>query len=247
MRAVRRGARVGSAVVLGLLVACQSAGELTTQIDCPVIAPAMPSASSASAPPAPPATDESASPAPTPMNAAELLAGVTSATVETSLGSFTIDLLPDAAPIATANFVALARCGFYEGITFHRVLAGFVAQAGDPNTRENRGDFEGLGSGGPGYSFAIEVPPEGLNYDPYTVAMANAGLPDTNGSQFFICLADLNAQLPRDYTIFGRVSAGMDVVNAIGAVEVGNEVTNVPIDPVVINRITVEGPESTPQ
>jgi peptidyl-prolyl cis-trans isomerase B (cyclophilin B) len=223
MRAVRRGVRAGSVVTLGLLVACQSVTlPEVVSTECPIAAP-------------------------TPAEATEILAGATTATVDTSLGSFTMDLFGDAAPIATANFVALARCGFYEGITFHRVLAAFVAQAGDPNTRENRGDFEGLGSGGPGYSFGIEVPPDGLNYDPYTVAMANAGMPDTNGSQFFICLADLNAQLPREYTIFGRISAGTDVVNAIGAVAVNDPLTGVPVEPVVINRIEVAQPESTPQ
>jgi dolichyl-diphosphooligosaccharide--protein glycosyltransferase len=208
--------------MLGFLVACQGVLPEVVPAACPTAAP-------------------------TAAEATEILAGATTATVETSLGSFTIELFGDAAPVATANFVALARCGFYEGITFHRVLAGFVAQAGDPNTRENRGDFDGLGTGGPGYGFGIEIPPEGLNYDPYTVAMANSARPDSNGSQFFICLTDLNAQLPRDYTIFGRVSAGTEVVDAIGAVEVSSEVTNVPIDPVVINRIAVEGPESTPQ
>ncbi|MGH2462676.1 MAG: peptidylprolyl isomerase, partial [Candidatus Limnocylindria bacterium] len=163
-----------------------------------------------------------------------------------TMGSFTIELLGDVAPIAAANFVALARCGFYESVTFHRVLAGFVAQAGDPNTRDNQGDFEGLGTGGPGYGFAIELPPEGLNYDPYVVAMANAGMPNTNGSQFFICLADLRAQLPRSYTIFGRVSSGMAVVDAIGAVPVNDPLIGVPVDPVVINRILIGAPESTP-
>ena len=225
MRAVRRGVRAGWVVLLGLLVACQSGG-------LPGIA--------APPPPCPTA-------APTANEATEILDGVTTATVETSLGTFTIDLLGEAAPIATANFVALARCGFYEGITFHRVLAGFVAQAGDPNTRDNRGEFAGLGTGGPGYGFGIELPPEGVNYDPYTVAMANAGMPDTNGSQFFICLTDLNAQLPREYTIFGRVSEGAEVVGAIGGVAVNDPLTGVPVDPVVINRISIEGPESTPQ
>jgi cyclophilin family peptidyl-prolyl cis-trans isomerase len=222
MRAVRRAARAGSAVVLGLLVACQN-------VSLPEVVPT-----------------ECPTAAPTAEEASEILAGATTATVETSLGTFTMDLFGDAAPIATANFVALARCGFYQGITFHRVVAGWVVQAGDPNTRENRADFEGLGTGGPGYAFGIEVPPEGLLYDPYTVAMANTGRPDSNGSQFFICLTDLNAQLPREYTIFGRVSAGMEVVDAIGGVEV-SPVTDVPVDPVVINRIEVEGPESTPQ
>jgi cyclophilin family peptidyl-prolyl cis-trans isomerase len=168
------------------------------------------------------------------------------ATFKTTLGSFTMELYGEAAPIATANFVALARCGFYEGITFHRVLADFVAQAGDPNTRDATGEFEGLGSGGPGYRFAIEVPPEGLNYDPYTVAMANSGMADSNGSQFFICLGDLDEQLTRTYTIFGLVTEGTEVVDAIGAVEVGNAITGVPVDPVVIDSIAIIPPDATP-
>lgn len=223
MRAVRRGARAGAVIVLGLLVACQNVTlPAVVQTECPTAAP-------------------------TAAEASEILAGATTATVETSLGAFTIQLLGDAAPIATANFVALARCGFYEDITFHRVLTGFVVQAGDPNTRENRGDFEGLGSGGPGYGFGIEVPPDGLNYDPYTVAMANSGRPNSNGSQFFICLTDIDAQFPvRSFTIFGVVSSGTEVVDAIGAVAVNDEFIGVPLDPVVISRITVEGPESTP-
>jgi cyclophilin family peptidyl-prolyl cis-trans isomerase len=185
--------------------------------------------------------------APTATEAADILADTTgTSSFETTLGSFTVELFGDVAPIATANFVALARCGFYEGITFHRVLAGFVAQAGDPNTRENQGDFEGLGTGGPGYGFAIELPPDGLNYDPYTVAMANAGMANTNGSQFFICLTDLDAQLPREYTIFGAVSSGMEVVDAIGGVAVNDSLIGVPVDPVVINRILIGAPESTP-
>ena len=222
MRAIRRGIHAGPAALLVLTVACQGGGPGVTSNECPTAAP-------------------SAS------EAADILADTAgSASFETTLGSFTIDLYGDVAPIATANFVALARCGFYEGITFHRVLTGFVAQAGDPNTRENQGDFEGLGTSGPGYGFAIELPPDGLNYDPYTVAMANSARPDSNGSQFFICLTDLDAQLPREYTIFGRVVDGTDVVDAIGGVEVIN-VTGVPVDPVVINRIVVEAPESTPE
>jgi len=222
MRAVRRGIRAGSAALLGFAVACQGV---------------IPGA----APPACPTSE------PTAAQAIAILADATTATFETTLGSFTVDLYGDVAPIATANFVALARCGFYEGITFHRVLAGFVVQAGDPNTRENQGDFEGLGTSGPGYGFAIELPPEGLDYDPYTLAMANADRPDTNGSQFFICLTDLDARLPgRIYTIFGRVSSGMQVVDAIGAVAVNDPALGVPVDPVVINRVVIGAPESTP-
>ena len=221
MRAVRRGIRAGSVALLGLAVACQGVIPGTPPTDCP--------------------TSE-----PTAAQAAAILTDATTATFETTQGSFTVELYGDVAPIATANFVALARCGFYESVTFHRILAGFVAQAGDPNTRDNQGDFEGLGTGGPGYGYAIELPPEGLNYDPYVLAMANAGMANTNGSQFFICLADLSAQLPREYTIFGRVSSGMEVVDAIGAVPVNDALIGVPVDPVVINRILIGAPESTP-
>ena len=183
--------------------------------------------------------------APSAGEAAAILADAVGATVETSLGSFTITLRGDVAPIATANFVALSRCGFYDGVTFHRVLAGVLIQAGDPNTKLDQGDFEGLGTGGPGYTFPAEVPPDGLNYDPYAVVMAQGAL-NSNGSQFFICLSDLNGVLPRTYTIFGLVTEGTAVVDAIGAAQVINGIGGVPVDPIVIDRITINGPESTP-
>lgn len=195
----------------------------------------------------PPETDECPIVAPTAAEAAAILAGVSEVVVDTSLGGFTITLNPGSAPIAAASFVELARCGFYNGITFHRVLTGFVIQAGDPNTRENRGEFEGLGTGNPGYGFDTEVPPEGVNYDPYAVAMANARLPNSNGSQFFICLTDLNSRFPeRNYSIFGTVTEGRDVVDAIGQVEVNDPLIGVPVDPVVINGMEVVTAESTP-
>jgi peptidyl-prolyl cis-trans isomerase B (cyclophilin B) len=162
-------------------------------------------------------------------------------------GTIEIELLGDAAPLATANFVELARCGFYDGITFHRVIAGFVIQAGDPQTRDNRGDFAGLGSGGPGYAFEVEAPPDGLRYDPYVVAMANNG--QTNGSQFFIDLVDLDDALRRVgvYTIFGRITAGTDVVDAIGAVPVNDPRAGLPLTPVIIDEIVVSGgPDASP-
>jgi len=184
--------------------------------------------------------------APTADQASGLLEGADQAVVVTSKGSFTIDLQGDAAPTATANFVALARCGFYDGISFHRVIAGFVIQAGDPQTKANHGDFDGLGTGGPGYRFGIEPPADGLNYDVYTVAMANAGGTDTNGSQFFIDLADLDAQLPREYTIFGQVTSGTEVIDAIGQVPT-NGARGVPLDPVIIESITIQAePPSSP-
>jgi cyclophilin family peptidyl-prolyl cis-trans isomerase len=154
-------------------------------------------------------------------------------------GTFVIELLGDDAPLATANFVNLAHCGFYDGVTFHRVLAGFVIQAGDPQTRDNRGDFQGLGTGGPGYAFEIEPPAEDLRYDPYSVAMANDSR--TNGSQFFISLVDLDAQLRQVgvYTIFGQVVSGTDVIDAIAAVPVNDPRIGVPLDAVIIESIAI--------
>jgi cyclophilin family peptidyl-prolyl cis-trans isomerase len=208
-----------------LLVGCSTATSpspsVTTAIACPVSA------------------------APTPGQAAAINAGVTSAMVSTSLGSFTIELYPTAAPIATANFVALATCHFYDQMTFHRVVAGFVIQAGDPQTKTQRGVFDGLGTGGPGYQFGIEPPADGYHYDAYAVAMANAGAPDTNGSQFFIDLADLDAQLARSYTIFGKVVDGTAIVDAIGSVATNGAQdpptpAYVPLQPVIISSVTIK-------
>jgi cyclophilin family peptidyl-prolyl cis-trans isomerase len=118
-------------------------------------------------------------------------------------GEFTIQLYPDKAPLTVNSFVFLARQGFFDGVTFHRVLEGFMAQGGDPT---------GTGTGGPGYKFANED--SDLTFDkPGVVAMANAGR-DTNGSQFFITFVP-TPQLNGGYTIFGQVIEGMEVVNAI--------------------------------
>ena len=178
--------------------------------------------------------------APTADQAATILGDADSVVVDTSLGTFRIELYAEAAPIAAANFVSLARCGFYTEITFHRVIADFVIQAGDPQTRSNRGEFEGIGSGGPGYQFAIEPPADGHRYEQYTVAMANASRPDTNGSQFFVDLANLDARLDRLYTIFGKVVEGTDVVDAIGRVGTSGPDRYVPLEPVIIESMTVE-------
>jgi cyclophilin family peptidyl-prolyl cis-trans isomerase len=154
-------------------------------------------------------------------------------------GQFAFDLYGDAAPIATANFVALARCGFYDGIKFHRVLSGFVIQAGDPGTKTNEGDFQGLGAGGAGYEYEIEPPAEELGYDPYSVSVANDTR--TNDSQFFIALSDLNGGLERLYTIFGQVTSGTDVIDAIAAVPVNDPRMGLPLDPVTIDSIVISG------
>ncbi len=124
------------------------------------------------------------------------------ATLHMSKGDIVIELLPKSAPITVNSFVFLARQGYFDGVTFHRVLPGFVAQGGDPT---------GSGMGGPGYQFVNEIDPA-LTFDAAgIVAMANAG-PNTNGSQFFITYAAL-PDLNGSYTIFGRVTSGMDVAN----------------------------------
>jgi cyclophilin family peptidyl-prolyl cis-trans isomerase len=125
------------------------------------------------------------------------------ATIKTEKGDIVIELLPDKAPLAVNNFVYLARNGWYDGITFHRVLPGFMAQTGDPS---------GTGFGGPGYAFVNES--SDLKFDQAgVVAMANAG-PDTNGSQFFITYGPAS-QLDGGYTIFGRVISGQEVAEGI--------------------------------
>jgi cyclophilin family peptidyl-prolyl cis-trans isomerase len=129
-----------------------------------------------------------------------------SATVETDVGTFNVALDAKSAPKTVNNFVFLAREHFYDGVTFHRVIPGFVVQGGDP---------QGNGSGGPGYKFADELPKAGA-YKVGSLAMANSG-PNTNGSQFFIVTGPQGAQLPPKYSLFGTVSSGMDVVKQIEA------------------------------
>ncbi|HEY7036279.1 MAG TPA: peptidylprolyl isomerase, partial [Thermomicrobiales bacterium] len=153
------------------------------------------------------------------------------ARVETSLGDFTITFFPQEAPVTVNNFVCLARAGYYDDTTFHRIVAGFVIQGGDPT---------GTGAGGPGYEFADE--PVTRSYELGTVAMANAG-PDTNGSQFFVVVGDSGTQLPPQDTIFGQVTKGMDVVDRIAAVPTragGSGEKSTPIEPVTIEKITID-------
>ena len=153
------------------------------------------------------------------------------ATIKTDYGDIVIQLLPKNAPLAVNNFVFLARQGFYNGVKFHRVIKGFMIQSGDPT---------GTGMGGPGYKFADELPTT-LDYVPGTLAMANAGA-NTNGSQFFITLGDMsNGGLKKNYTIFGEVTNGMDVVQKIGNVSVKmahGELSSPTVD-VHINTVTI--------
>jgi cyclophilin family peptidyl-prolyl cis-trans isomerase len=151
-------------------------------------------------------------------------------TIETSKGTIVFETFDADAPKTAENFVTLAQKNFYDGIIFHRVIEGFMIQGGDPT---------GTGMGGPGYKFADELNPATASfkagYTRGTVAMANSG-PNTNGSQFFIMHKD--TPLPNDYTIFGRVISGMEVVDAIATTPVnGNDR---PLTDVVMKKVTVK-------
>lgn len=148
------------------------------------------------------------------------------ATLETEKGDIVIELYPDKAPIAVNNFIFLAENDWYDGVTFHRVLADFVAQGGDPS---------GTGFGGPGYAFVNET--SDLTFDePGVLAMANSG-PDSNGSQFFITYAPAE-QLNGGYTIFGQVISGLDVAESLTPRDPSQSVNLAPGD--MILNVTIE-------
>jgi cyclophilin family peptidyl-prolyl cis-trans isomerase len=160
---------------------------------------------------------------------------MTSATISTDLGDIELDLFTEAAPKASQNFIDLAARGFYDEVIFHRVIPGFVIQAGDgQHGKKSSLNASRVGTGGPGYTFADE-PVKG-DYVRGAVAMANAG-PNTNGSQFFICTADLTGRLPKNYTLFGQVTKGLDVVDRI--VNAPRNARDLPDDPVAITGISV--------
>jgi cyclophilin family peptidyl-prolyl cis-trans isomerase len=145
------------------------------------------------------------------------------ATIDTSAGQMTAELFASEAPATVNNFVFLARDGFYDGVIFHRVISGFMIQGGDPT---------GTGRGGPGYRFNDE--PVKRRYERGILAMANAG-PNTNGSQFFIMHADYG--LPPNYTIFGRLTGGEDVLDRIATASTG--ANDRPTEPVSINSVEI--------
>lgn len=147
------------------------------------------------------------------------------ATVVTSHGTMTVSLDAAGAPNTVNNFVFLARYHYYDGVGFHRIIPGFMLQGGDP---------DGTGRGGPGYRFADELPKPG-RYEVGSLAMANAG-PNTNGSQFFIVSGPSGTGLPPQYSLFGKVVAGLDVVSAI---EAQGSPSGAPKQKVVIESVTV--------
>ena len=150
-------------------------------------------------------------------------------TIDTNFGKIVLELYRNDAPKASENFATLAAKGFYNNLIFHRVISGFMIQGGDP---------QGTGMGGPGYQFEDELdsntPSAKAGYKKGVLAMANSG-PNTNGSQFFIMLTDY--PLPHNYTIFGHVVSGQEVVDAIGKVKTGQN--DRPVTQVVMKSVTV--------
>lgn len=150
----------------------------------------------------------------------------------TNYGAIELELFVADAPKTVENFLTLARKGYYDGTKFHRVIAGFMVQGGDPNSRN--ADWSTHGTGGPGYTFADEINSHLLVRG--ALAMANAG-PNTNGSQFFIVTADATPWLDGKHTNFGRVVVGMDVVDRIERIAVN--VSAHPLEDVTIEKVEV--------
>jgi len=148
---------------------------------------------------------------------------MSAATLHTNHGPVELELHDDDAPKTVENFRKLAGDGFYDGVTFHRVIPDFMIQGGDPT---------GTGSGGPGYTFEDEFNDHKVERG--ALAMANAG-PNTNGSQFFVVTAEATPWLDGKHTVFGRVTSGMEVVDAISQVE--TDANDKPREPVVIERV----------
>ena len=152
---------------------------------------------------------------------------MTTATLHTNHGPVEIELFDEDAPKTVGNFVKLAGNGFYDGLSFHRVIPDFMIQGGCPH---------GTGTGGPGYQFEDEFNQHKV--ERAALAMANAG-PNTNGSQFFIVTADSCPWLDGKHTVFGRVTAGMDTVDEIS--QVPRDQRDKPLDPVVMEKVEVVG------
>ena len=160
---------------------------------------------------------------------------MTRALISTDLGDIEADLFTDGAPKAANNFIDLAKKGYYDDVIFHRVIPGFVIQGGDGQHGKKSSLNAGqVGTGGPGYKFEDE--PFAGDYTRGALAMANAG-PNTNGSQFFICHQDLTGRLPKNYTIFGQVTKGLDIVDQIA--NAPRNARDLPDEPVAMKTVTI--------
>ncbi len=160
----------------------------------------------------------------------------TYAKINTSLGCIEVQLYPSTAPKTVANFVNLSQTGFYNNLVWHRIVAGFVIQTGDPNTRNGGGNRSLWGTGGSGKTVPLEIN-NTLRNDIGYLGMARSTDPNSGSSQFYINLAN-NTSLNGQYTVFGKVISGMDVAIAIGKVAVSS--TDQPINPVFVTSITIQ-------
>lgn len=160
--------------------------------------------------------------------------GQYTATMETSCGTMTFQLLAAEATVDVNNFVALAREGFYDNTIFHRVIRDFVIQGGDPTAPGSSSP----GTGGPGYRYTGSTPAT-PGYALGDLAMANSGDPSSNGSQFFIVTGPQGQNLPPNYSLFGKITEGLDVAQKISTVPVETSPANVPVIPVVVNKVTI--------
>jgi cyclophilin family peptidyl-prolyl cis-trans isomerase len=225
-RFVRQG--VASALLAALLVACSTSATPKPSTE------ASSGGRGASSP-----AGGAGSGCPTSAPAPAAAGSTATATIATPKGTIVVKLEGDLGPRAVGNFVALAKCGYFDGVVFHRLVPGFVIQGGDgqygrlANLNKSR-----VGGGGPGYEFGDD--PVKVAYTRGTVAMANAG-PNTNGSQFFIVLADNNGLDPL-YSILGHVTSGMDVVDAIAAMPNAGGQGNAAVDPVPMTHVTITTP-----
>ncbi len=232
------------AVVASLLAACSSASSALPTLDASALSPSPsetpfthPSVSASASPMTPAGCPTSQPPA---LGAGEKRL----VTAETPKGTIEIEVDADLSPIATGNFVALAECGYYDGVVFHRLVPGFVIQGGDgqygrsPNVDPNL-----VGTGGPGYTIKDE--PVTAQYGRGVVAMARTPQADSQGSQFFIVLDDQARdalQSANTYAIIGHVTKGMDVVDAIAAMPNSGQPNNAALDPVPMTKVTVSKP-----
>ncbi len=157
----------------------------------------------------------------------------TTAVIHSALGDITIELYNESAPVAASNFAKLAGAKFYDGVVFHRIVPGFVIQGGDPTA---------TGRGGPGYTIQDEAVVG--EYERGIVAMARTPAPNSQGSQFFICLADLRDRLQKSggYVIFGRVTSGMDVADRIAAGPNSGSPNNQALEPVAMTSVEIVAP-----
>jgi cyclophilin family peptidyl-prolyl cis-trans isomerase len=210
----------GVLALVGVAAACTATGGGATASGAGPLTPASPGTGSVDCPTSQPDA---------------LPAGETrTVTIDTDEGQIEMAIEADLSPIAAGNFVALADCGYYDGVVFHRLVPGFVIQGGDPT---------GTGTGGPGYTSADE--PVTAEYGRGTVAMARTSAPDSVGSQFFIVLDDIAAQAlasANTYQIIGTVTSGMETVDAIAAMPNSGEPNNTALDPVAMTKVTVSQP-----